>query len=139
MPTTSYGSWGTYAGVTSIEDTVNDFISGGGDEWIGRLVQTGAWDSIVDEYRAAINAHLSDGFTLNGDNFYGPANLDPDEADAARDMIRHMITVPDLGEIVARHDTDQPPAPTSRGDEESYDDVYGLTFPGRIPGAGDTR
>lgn len=145
MPTTSYGTWGTYTGVSSISETVNDFISRGGDEWIGQLVQTGAWDGIVDDFRAAINAKLPGGVTLHGDYFCGPYPLNEGVRPAElNESIRAVIDAVDLGAIVAKYDSDADtpapaPAPVRRESEENYDDVYGLTFPGRYPGAGDVR
>lgn len=105
--TTSYGTWGSYTNVTSIEDTVNDFIGGGGDEWIGRLVQSGGWDRVVDAFRAAINTNLPGGITLHGNDFYGPYPLeDGVRPDQLKELIPDVINNVDLGSIVMDNDPD---------------------------------
>lgn len=107
MTTTSYGTWANYAGTVSIDDTVGDYVSGGGDEWIGRLVQTGAWDRIVADFRTEINTKLPGGITLHGSDFYGPypltGGIRPGDLNEA---IPAVIEAVDLGAIVERHDPD---------------------------------
>lgn len=108
MITTSYGTWSNYdTGVTSIRDTVADFIGGGGDQWVEQMIASGAFERVVDQYRDEINGHLPEHFSLNGDEFYGPAEVHPDQADQIRSIILRAIEAPDLGEIVAQHDTDE--------------------------------
>jgi hypothetical protein len=108
MPTTSYGTWATYAHVLSIRNTVDDYIAGGGDEWVTDVHATGAFDRIVDDFRTAINQNLPGGITLNGDDFYGPYPL----ADGVRPAdlkktIPAVIEAVDLAAIVERHDPDR--------------------------------
>jgi hypothetical protein len=105
--TTSYGTWSNYeTGVVGIRDTVAGFIEGGGTKWVEEMIASGAFERVVDDYRDAINGHLPDGFSLAGDDFYGPADLDADQVLAVRDVIRRAINAPDLAEIVAQHDVD---------------------------------
>lgn len=107
MITTSYGSWTNYeTGVTSIRDTVAAFVNGAGEEWFDRLVASGGFERIVDQYRDEINGNLPEHWSLAGDEFYGPAEIDPDQADHIRGIILRAIGVPDLSEIVEQHDPD---------------------------------
>ncbi len=106
--TTNYGSWASHGtGVVSISDTVTDFVNGGGQDWLDTLVETGAFDRIVDDVRAAINANLPGGVTLNGDEFYGPYPLPGGvRPHHLNTLIPEVIESVDLGAIIERHDPD---------------------------------
>lgn len=104
--TTSYGTWANHARALTVEDTVSDFVNGGGAYWVIRLHNTGAFARIAADLRAAINDLLPDGVALHGDEFYGPANPTVDQADGIRDEIGDAIEAVDLGAIVQRHDPD---------------------------------
>ena len=67
-------------------------------------------DALAAAYRAAINAALPPGVTLNGNDFYGPAyTADHDfdgypEADDGQLDIRAMIESIDFAELAQQHD-----------------------------------
>ncbi len=104
-PTTSYGTWVTYAKSLSVEDTVTDFIHGGGGAWADEMRNSGNFQAIVDEFRAEINKNLPGGVTLHGNDFYGPYPLEdgvcPDELN---ELISDVIDGIDLSRIVMDHD-----------------------------------
>lgn len=112
--TTEYGTWNNRVERTAhtVEDTVASYISGGDSEWVERCEETGALEDMVADYRAAINAALPDGVSLNGNDFYGPyydddQNFDgyPTDEDGRLD-IAEIVSEIDLGAIVEKHDPD---------------------------------
>lgn len=66
MATTGYGHWNDHYGGAAdrVEDSVADYL--------GEFVAEYDAEVIAVAYRAAINAALPNGVSLNGDNFYGP-------------------------------------------------------------------
>lgn len=100
--TTEYGTWYGAAGAASVGGSVAEYLSGGGVEWLEQLTESGAYERIVDAYRAAINAALPDGVTLNGNRFYGPYPC----PDNARQIIIGAVDSVDLAAIVAEHGED---------------------------------
>lgn len=112
--TTGYGTWNNHgdSSALTVEATVAGYISGADSEWIDRIQADGSFDDMVAAYRAAINAALPDGVSLNGNDFYGPAydadkDFDgyPTDEDGALD-ITAIITEINLAAIVDEHDPD---------------------------------
>jgi hypothetical protein len=101
--TTEYGTWINYMGgsIATLEDTVNSVIGAFGKDFDA--------DAISREYREAINAALPDGVTLNGNDFYGPADRPTTwgdylvDEDGALD-IEAIVQGIDLIAIVEKHD-----------------------------------
>jgi hypothetical protein len=111
--TTSYGTWVNHAKALSVETTVADYINGGGAEWVARVHATGAFDRMVADYRAAVNANLPEGITLHGDEFYGPYYTQDGPVAAGVNagittvqMIVSAVEDVDIDEIVRSRDPD---------------------------------
>ena len=101
--TTSYGTWvnhGDHANVT-LEATIADAVSNADREWREAMEAAGAFDTIADAYRNAINEALPAGVTLVGNDFDGPASYDGDVEDTTD--IAEIIQCIDLFEIIERH------------------------------------
>lgn len=104
MVTTFLGSWLTFGDTinTTVGATVLDAISGGDIDWRERVGKTGSLARMVDEYRQAINEALPPGFSLFGDDFYGPYYQDT----YGREDIKEIVQGVDLDAIINRHDPD---------------------------------
>lgn len=104
-PNTSYGTWCTQVDrySISVESSVNDaFGDFGPDDY--------DFDTIVDEYREAINAALPQSVALSGDEFLGPyyekdQDFDdyPTDEDGSLD-IKAIVEDIDLWEIIERNE-----------------------------------
>lgn len=107
VTTTSYGTWNNHGDKynTSVEASVTDAINGGDADWRERVDSTGAFDSIVADYRQAINDALPDSVSLCGDEFIGPY-YDDDCGWEGELNISELIEEIDLFAIVEKHDPD---------------------------------
>jgi hypothetical protein len=101
--TTSYGNWTLVERYSvSVEDGVAAALGDFADEY--------DVDAIARDYRAAINAVLPEGVSLNGNEFYGPYyGSDCDFTDYPTDEhgcldIKALVESIDFWEIAARHD-----------------------------------
>jgi hypothetical protein len=83
-------------------DVVTSYINGAGTEWCERAEENGAFQNMVDDYTAEIQAALPEGVLLSGSELTGPYSScnDPD----LKEKILTAITEVDLAEIVKRHD-----------------------------------
>lgn len=90
--TTSYGTWNNHGDRTHVrvEDTVAVYL--------GEFVADYDFGALVTAYRAAINAALPEGVSLNGDEFYGPHPRDFD-----LDLPEAIESV-DLGSLAEQYD-----------------------------------
>lgn len=90
---TEYGTWNNLVGgsTANLEDSVAEYAGEHADDY--------DLDEVAAQYRAAINAVLPEGVTLEGDMLYGPyadlADFDMEEAGEAVGEI-------DLGAIFQR-------------------------------------
>ena len=93
MITTSYGTWNNLVDprALSVEQTISEALGAFGADY--------DIDAIAADYRAAINAALPEGVSLNGNDFYGPYDKD-DRLD-----IKSVVDSVDFWAIVAKHDT----------------------------------
>jgi hypothetical protein len=107
VTTTSYGTWcnrvSPYS--TSPESDILDFINGGDSEWRRRVEETGAFERIADQYRAAINDALPANVSLCGDEFIGPYYDKDCDWEGELD-IAEIVQAVDLGTIVEHWDPD---------------------------------
>ena len=105
--TTSYGAWVNHGDDSNrtVEATVADYIGGGDADWRQRVESSGAFERMVDDYRAAINNALPDGVSLCGNEFYGPYHDDDCTWDGELN-ISEIIDGIDLAAIVDRNDPD---------------------------------
>lgn len=79
MITTEYGSWYNYEGFSlTVESSVATSLSGGDPEWLDLLMETGAFEALVEGFRKEINDRLPEGVSLCGDQFIGPYYFRPE-------------------------------------------------------------
>jgi len=84
-------------------DVITSYINGAGTDWCERAVANGAFQNMVDDYTAEIQAALPEEIILSGNEITGPYSScdNPD----LRKQIRVALTeTVDLAEIVDRHD-----------------------------------
>lgn len=105
--TTSYGSWAQHGDsrALTVEQTVAAFLEAGDPGLRGRAESSGAFASMVADYRDAINAALPDGVDLSGDEFIGPY-YDRDRTWRGVLKIGEIVFGIDLETIVERYDPD---------------------------------
>jgi hypothetical protein len=112
--TTPYGTWNNHGDryELTVGASVANAISGGDSDWTTRVMDGGHFDSMVSDYRDAINSALPDSVSLCGDEFIGPYRPDEDEwagypTDEYNSLDIHAIVESvDLNKIVERHDPD---------------------------------
>jgi hypothetical protein len=101
--TSYYRSFYNYEGTSRTpQDVVSSCLHGAGTAYGERAVQTGAFDAMVNDYIAAIQALLPKGIILCGSEFIGPANGRFNEE--LHQAIREAIEAADLAPIIKRHD-----------------------------------
>jgi hypothetical protein len=83
-------------------DVVTSYINGAGPDWYERAVANGAFQNMVDDYTAEIQAALPEGVLLSGSELTGPYSSCNDPG--LKEKILTAITEVDLEEIVKRHD-----------------------------------
>jgi hypothetical protein len=101
--TTSYGTWVNHTNAPTVEQYCYDAFGSEGPAGFDL-------DTIVADYRAAINDALPATVTLNGDEFYGPYHAAdqhfdgyPTTDDGSLD-IHAIVESVDFWAIAARHD-----------------------------------
>lgn len=109
MPTTtSLGSLSRFLG-ESPEDQIRAFINGGDAPWRAWVYESGAFDTMVDALRDALDAGLPDGAWLAGDEVHVDALQPQDEQDALYEEARAWLGDIDdavLAAIVEEHAPD---------------------------------
>jgi hypothetical protein len=103
MPTSYYGSFYNYEGTSRTPaDVVSSCLHGAGTAYGERAVANGAFDAMVNDYIAAIQALLPKGIILCGSEFIGPADGRFNEE--LHQAIREAVDAADLAPIIKRHD-----------------------------------
>lgn len=111
---TTYGFWNNHGDhyETTVSASVGNMLSGGHPDWVTRVIDTGAFDKMVRDYRDAIENALPPSVSLCGEEFIGPHRPEEDEwadypvnEDGNLD-IHAIVESIDLDAIVERHDPD---------------------------------
>lgn len=95
-----------------VRATVRAALEGSPDDWAKRMEESGALDTITDEYIDAINTALASlGVRLeNGEEFHGPPGMDAYARIMSKGLIVRAVEQVSLHDIIERHDIDIPKA-----------------------------
>lgn len=96
--TTQYGTWQNYVGELSVRDGIETALAG--------LTAGYDMDALEQAYRAAVNAALPDGVTLDGDLIHGPYSMRCVETTAE---ITEVIKGVDFWALAGQHELPEVP------------------------------
>lgn len=110
-------NWTSIQGVCTLEDTVVQHMAAAEEQWLEQMIDSGAVNAIVKDYKDAINKQLpvqmdlaswghSDAVTVFCFREEYPKYFGIEENDSVADFIRGIVEDVDLDEIIKRHDVD---------------------------------